>query len=449
MCRQLYLLLSVTAQLAFAAFHFVGPASADYLEVRRAVSIKEQPQRNSRDIESPAVGTKLQLLDDGRQSRGYYQTLAPSSNRSGWIYRSFVRRYPGVHPDIVRNSRGTTDGPDLPADSVVKVHFIDVDQGDAALVEFPCGAVLIDAGGQNNQTTTELSTYLKRLFDRRPDLEQTIDTVFITHTHIDHNRALRTIVEDPEITINNYVHNGEYSGSGRDAARWMRDNANSDGRQVNDRIVSQSEILPLPRTSGLADEAIDPIDCDGVDPQIRVLAGPYEENPGWAYGEFEDGNNKSLVIRIDFGEASFLFTGDLEEAAIETLVEYYDGTVLLDVNVYQAGHHGSHNGTTDTLMRTMTPDAAVISMGPAADRRPWTAWQYGHPRRTVVEMLDKWIDRPRSKHSWVRVASGMRNFFDYEMRDAVYGTGWDGTIVISADVSGNMRVETLGQPGPS
>ncbi|MCP4318201.1 MAG: MBL fold metallo-hydrolase [Hyphomicrobiales bacterium] len=337
----------------------------------------------------------------------------------------------------------------MTAESIIKVHFIDVDQGDAALLEFPCGAVLIDAGGQNNSTTKELASYLKNFFDRRTDLESTLDTIFVTHTHVDHNRALKAIVEDSDIAIKNYVHNGEYNGSGKEAARWMRDHANDDGRQIKDHIVSQSEILPLPRTSGLADETIDPIDCSDVDPQIRILAGPYEENPGWAHGEFEDGNNKSLVVRIDYGETSFLFTGDLEEAAIETLVEYYDGTDLLDVDVYQVGHHGSRNGTTDSMVKSMTPAIAVFSMGPAADRRSWTAWQYGHPRRSIVEMLDRWIERPRAERSWVRVASRVKDFFDYEMRDAVYGTGWDRTIVISADVSGNMRVETLGQPGPS
>lgn len=72
--------------------------------------------------------------------------------------------------------------------------------------------------------------------------------------------------------------------------------------------------------------------------------------------------NHSLVIRVAFGEASFLFTGDLETRAIETLVEYYEGSGLLDVDVYQVGHHGSYNGTSDEIMRAIVrPEIAVIA----------------------------------------------------------------------------------------
>ena len=144
-----------------------------------------------------------------------------------------------------------------------------------------------------------------------------------------------------------------------------------------------------------------------------------------------------------------MFTGDLEEHAIETLVEYYDGTDMLDTSVYQVGHHGSHNGTTDSLMTSMTPEIALISMGKSTDRQSWTAWQYGHPRRTLVELLDRWIDRPRASAQWVAAANGTRDFFQYRMRDAVYATGWDGTVVISADRDGRFSVRALGVAGPS
>jgi competence protein ComEC len=61
---------------------------------------------------------------------------------------------------------------------------------------------------------------------------------------------------------------------------------------------------------GLTDEIIDPVVCAGVNPRIRVLSGEQKTNPGWPQREFDDENNHSVVIRIDFGEASFLFTGD-------------------------------------------------------------------------------------------------------------------------------------------
>lgn len=421
---------------------------ADYLEVRRSATIKDRPIRDAIVIERPDVGGALQLLDNGDQQNGYYRIMAPVAQNPGWIYRTLVRRHPGNPPGVTTGptTGPQADSPDLAGD-IMRVHFIDMDQGDAALLEFSCGAVLIDAGGQNDASTERLVRYLDDFFERRDDLQNTIDTVFVTHTHIDHNRALRRVVET--FGVRNYVHNGILRGSGRHGANWMADHANDNGRQVNLRAVSQSEILPLPRGDGLSDAAIDPVACQSTDPDIRLLAGPYEDNPGWPSGQFDNGNNKGLVVRIDFGESSFLFTGDLEEHAIDTLVEYYDGTDMLDVDVYQVGHHGSHNGTTDSLMTSMTPEIAMISMGKSTDQQSWTAWQYGHPRRTLVELLDRWIDRPRANAQWVAAANGMRDFFQYRMRDAVYATGWDGTVVITADRSGGYSVRTSGIGGPS
>ena len=424
------------------------PAKADYLEVRRSSTIKDRPVRDAVIIERPDIGSFLQLLDDGDQRNGYYRVVAPIARDPGWIYRTLVRRHPGNAPGTVAGAGDgpQADSPELTGD-IMRVHFIDMEQGDAALLEFTCGAVLIDAGGQNDDTTERLVRYLSDFFERRDDLGNTLNTIFITHTHTDHNRSLRRVVET--FTVQNYVHNGVLRGSGRHTANWMVQHANDNGREINLRTVSQDEIIALPRTDALSDEVIDSVDCEGTDPVIRVLAGPYQDNPGWATGAFENGNNKSLVIRIDFGQASFLFTGDLEEQAVETLVEYYEDTEMLDVDVYQVGHHGSHNGTTDSLMMSMTPEIALISMGKSNDQQQWTAWQYGHPRRAIVELLDTWIGRPRAGARWVAVAHGVRDFFQYRMQDAVYATGWDGTVVISADRDGRFSIRTTGLNGSS
>jgi len=48
------------------------------------------------------------------------------------------------------------------------------------------------------------------------------------------------------------------------------------------------------------------------------LSGRRDDNPGWSYEDFDNKNNHSIVIRVDFGKASFLFTGDLEKPAIAT-----------------------------------------------------------------------------------------------------------------------------------
>lgn len=324
-------------------------------------------------------------------------------------------------------------------------HFIDVGQGDAALLEFPCGAVMIDAGAQDAGHRDALIRYLQGFFERRADLRQTdprgtLDAVFITHTHVDHNAALEQVVRS--FRVGSYVHNGLLRGSGRHAARWMDENAASFG--VRSRPVLDSEITALPVRAGLTGPLIDPIHCAEVDPEIRVLSGQMEQDPGWPSGEFENGNNHSLVVRIDYGQASFLFTGDLEEPALESLVDWYRDTSALDVDVYQVGHHGSHNGTTESLLDAATPEIAVISMGRwdfgRDPFRRFSTWAYGHPREHVTDMLSRAIRRRRSAPRIVHVALGPRSFEEERLRDAIYATGWDGTVIVRATVDGRYIV---------
>src|SRR5438552_18541405 len=74
----------------------------------------------------------------------------------------------------------------------MKIHLINVGQGAATLLEFPCGAVLVDTGGENN-TGDALVTYLDAFFVRRTDLDRTIAVLFVTHPHIDHARNVAAV----------------------------------------------------------------------------------------------------------------------------------------------------------------------------------------------------------------------------------------------------------------
>jgi competence protein ComEC len=317
----------------------------------------------------------------------------------------------------------------------IAVHFINVDQGNSTLLEFPCGAILIDAGGRGTAAGNHLIDYLDAFFARRTDLRG-LDAVFVTHTHIDHNTNLRRVAQ--RYRIGGYIHNGRLNGSGSPNARWMVNNATSLPSPVPVRAV-----VDVTGTSGVGGGIVDPLACPRVNPRIRVLSGGLTQNPGWSNSEFENGNNHSLVIRVDYGSASFLFTGDLEEDGIERLVHNFAGTSGLDADVYEVGHHGSHNGTTAALLSAMSPEIAVISMGPSTIQAQWTAFAYGHPRRTVVTLLDGAISRTRAAPVRVMVGDGARNFSAYPLTDAIYATGWDGDIVISSGADGVLDVTAI------
>jgi len=338
------------------------------------------------------------------------------------------------------------------AEDAMKVHVIDVGQGSATLVEFPCAAILIDTGGERSPAeewksatfdgAERLAQYLAAFFARRGDLHGKLEALYLTHPHIDHTRGAPQVIEayKPE----NVVFNGQLSGSGRAQQELARDYASEDG--VHGWYVLQRKI----GGNGQTNRTIDPIgSCDGTDPRITVLWGRARWDDDWENADFDDENNHSLVIRIDYGDASLLVTGDLEErstsgtkAGIERLLERFQGAGVLDVDVYLVGHHGSHNGTTRALVDAMSPEIAVVSAGPACKRPGYSAYQHGHPRRATIEDLERGVSGSRS-------AKAVKVFDRYAtppttmtIDKAIYSTGWDGTVVLTGKPDGTWEVAT-------
>jgi comEA protein len=81
----------------------------------------------------------------------------------------------------------------------------------------------------------------------------------------------------------------------------------------------------------------------------------------------------------------------------------------------------------------MTPELAVISMGPADRQLSWTAWDYGHPRTEIVQILQDEITRTRTTPVQKEVGIKGEQFKTVAITKAVYATGWDGDVVLEAD----------------
>lgn len=332
------------------------------------------------------------------------------------------------------------------ANDAMTVHIINVGQGDAALLEFSCGAILLDTGAQDDASQDHLLHYLDDFFKRRSDLNRTLKSIIITHPHIDHTRALMAIAE--RFKVEGLIDDGLDKGSGIEPVRKFKSDVKSEGQKTFLRSITQNDFQTSSqqKPSGLSDVMIDPVACKPTDPQIRLLSGGYTQNPGFTHRQFEDANNHSLVVRIDFGKASFLFTGDLEKPAIDRLVRLYHGTSMLDVDVYHVGHHGSHNGTTKGLLQAMTPKAAVISMGRwdygvREKKHPYTTFKFGHPRKVVIDLLNASLSQNRSVERMAKVAVGSKKFVDTTIQKAIYATAWDGDIRITAKPDGTLNFE--------
>jgi beta-lactamase superfamily II metal-dependent hydrolase len=326
-------------------------------------------------------------------------------------------------------------------------HFINVGQAHATLLEFTCGAILIDAGAQDEAFQDALVNYLEQFFTRRSDLSRTLDSILITHNHIDHTRALRRIVET--FTVERFLDNGFTTGSGTGGPNWLKKEVASGNRNVVLREIMDAEVETADH-AGLTDADIDPVACTDRNPQIRILQGSFRDtNPGWPDGEFENQNNHSLITRVDFGSASFVFMGDLEVAGIELLVDYYNevpnANRLLDADVLQVGHHGSYNATTVQLLGAVTPRVAVIPVGfwqfgQAPSDGRFATFDYGHPRRYTVELLASRITRNRSQAKSIMVADRAEDFSPLTVSRAIYATGWDGTVRVVARSTGSLTV---------
>ena len=319
----------------------------------------------------------------------------------------------------------------------MRVHLIDVGQGLAVLLEFSCAAVLVDVGGEGNEkfdSAAALSKYLLRFFIRRPDLHRTLALVVLTHPHRDHTANIELVAG--QYTIQNVVTDGLAEGSGAKGQVWLHEWAESHKVPL---FKVDANAVPA---GGLTNAVIDPVQCGDEDPQLSVLWGAPSDAPaGWSWRAYNNGNNQSVALRVGFGKATVLLTGDLEGEALHSMITKHAGTNVIHADVWQVSHHGSEHGATQEFIDATAPEIALMGTGAPTREVEWSAWAYGHPRLKIVEMLDRKITRERPTVD-VQVADEPRTFEPYALSHAIYATGWDGSVLVDVDSDGKLRVRT-------
>jgi len=308
------------------------------------------------------------------------------------------------------------------------VHYIDMGQGLATLLQFPKGVVMIDAGSQiksgGDESREKVKDYLRKFFAKNSQYKKTINTIIVTHNHQDHTGTIPDIYN--EFKVKNIVTTEFHIGK----------DVNLPG--IKKFFVTYPAILKK-KPNGLTNAAIDPLKSyNGVDPKITVFSGL---NPDFS-STSETPNNHSIVIRVQFGQASFIFTGDLETKGINYLLDKYkDHPNALNSDVYQVGHHGSPNATTLDLLNAMKPKIAIISASHKEDVSGGSGWDYGHPRDKVIDMLAGQISENRVNSIKGYVYSAQETTaYKKDVSKAIYCTCWDGTVVIRAASSGNYNI---------
>jgi competence protein ComEC len=236
----------------------------------------------------------------------------------------------------------------------LRVSFLDVGQGDAALIDLPDGrAMLIDAGGNPGGGPDPGAWAVAPLLRARR--RDHLDWVVLTHPHPDHYGGLNAILE--QVSIGELWDNGQgpaeadLNAPSAEAARLIER-----ARTAGARVRGPAELCGRPLRAGAA--------------RIEVLAPCPRHDPAY------DANDNSLVLRIDYGQRSFLFAGDAEAHAEAMLV---GSAARLRADVLKVAHHGSRTSSTPAFLRAVAPRLAVVSAG-ATNR-------FGHPHVEVIDRL--------------------------------------------------------------
>jgi competence protein ComEC len=229
----------------------------------------------------------------------------------------------------------------------LRVTVLDVAQGDAIFVELPQGQVmLIDGGGLPGQPL-DLGARVIRPFLRAKRRDR-LDYVVLSHPHPDHYGGLRSVVEGASSV-------GEL-WEGGDRGMPILDGLRARVAERGGVVREPHELCGGPRELGGAlVEVLSPCSVDALE---------------------RSANDRSLVVRIRYGDHAFLFTGDAEEEAERELVDRGED---LRADVLKVGHHGSRTSTGAAWLDAVRPTYAAISCG--------VRNRFGHPHSQTSERL--------------------------------------------------------------
>jgi len=221
----------------------------------------------------------------------------------------------------------------------VSVHFIDVGQGDSIFIDTANQDVLIDAGSKT--ATQTVMNYLENLNITH------IHLVIATHAHEDHIGGLVGIINS-NITIDTVLYNNQSHTS------VTYTNFVSAAQNHNLTAAQRGQVFVLTKTANLT-----------VLHPVQPL-------------QFSDQNDNSVVTKLQTGNTTFLFTGDAEEPAEQSML--VSSVASLECQLLKVGHHGSYTATSQAFLDITDPTYAIISAG--FDNK------YNHPHNQTLQKLE-------------------------------------------------------------
>ena len=227
-------------------------------------------------------------------------------------------------------------------DNNLRVSFLDVGQGDAILIQRGTRQILVDGGPDPQPVIVEMSK-------KMPFWNRTIDAVVLTHPDADHLGGLVEVMKRYRVA---HVISTNVTDDSPLFTEWQT------------QIAARPDIL-LPASVGQTMSL-------GRDVMLEVL----HPTPT-STRDAVDLNDTSVVVRIAFGEVSFLLTGDLPVDGEDRLVM---ARATLRSTVLKIGHHGSATSSGNSFIQVVDPSVAIISVGKDNN--------FGHPSQEVTARLE-------------------------------------------------------------
>ena len=229
----------------------------------------------------------------------------------------------------------------VPKDSKLMISYMDVGQGDGAYIKVNGNDILIDAGPRSNSKELLEQLKAKSIDD--------FELVIATHPHEDHIGGMVDVFKEYEVK-------SFYSPKITHTTKTYENLV----KAVKDEGLKTKELK-----GGMV------IDL-GEGAKFEVFT-PQKS-------EYEELNDYSPIMKLSFGDTSYLFTGDAEKLAEEEALAKYKTS--LDSDVIKFGHHGSSSSSSNAFIEAVSPKYGIISC--AKDNK------YGHPHRETLDIIKKY-----------------------------------------------------------
>lgn len=327
-----------TACGAILVFLGVLPLLGDTTAVVRSatcVQVRVGPRANARSIDCIAPDTAVRIT----ASSPYWRRVAYRA-RQGWVAKKYLRLTSAA-------PRGTEE-------QWLEIHIIDVGQGDGIWIHTPDdGAangsfegknIIIDGGPDRSDANNALLTYVRKLAHEGA----VIDTLIITHPHADHYRGAIGILQHYDVTT---ILDAGYPKGGTEYLAFKEKLRTKEGATA---LFGAGEFRRLRWGDELTAEILYAYGTPGV--ELGTKDNTKE-------------NNSSIVLRLQYGEHSFLFMGDAEGKERDgsvTDAEYVEKFLLqtpdrLKATVLKIAHHGSETSSTIPFIAAVDPEILIVS----------------------------------------------------------------------------------------